>query len=223
MAMNRPVSTLMHGVLDYVGAGMLYAVPRIFGWSDRVTNLMSASAVGTLGLSLFTRYECGLVGAVSMRTHLMVDAINGATLCAAPLLLREKDRSLGVVPMFLTMGLTELAASMLTQETPRSTPAIGRRRMALKEQAPSQYRAQPQARPRSAVPAASVSDVISSGSRNTGADFPSSLNVSESPKRVDDTPIAAPVGVSVNDDINNVVDDFAGGRRVGGDAIKGMH
>lgn len=112
------ISTRTHGVLDYLTAGALFALPRALGWSDRVTGLLTGAAVGTVGYSLLTRYELGVVKVLPMRAHLVLDALSGAALCAAPLLLPDEDDE--VKQALVGLGLFELAASALTRPEPRA-------------------------------------------------------------------------------------------------------
>lgn len=114
--MTKLLSTRTHGVLDYLTAGTLLALPRMLGWSERVTNLLTASALGALGYSLLTRYELGLIKVLPMPVHLILDAISGATLCAAPLVL--EDEAPEVKATLLGVGLFEIAAALTTETSP---------------------------------------------------------------------------------------------------------
>lgn len=53
--MNKPISTLVHGILDYVTAPTLIALPRMMGWGTRVTSLLTGAGAGVLGYSVMTR------------------------------------------------------------------------------------------------------------------------------------------------------------------------
>jgi hypothetical protein len=112
----KPISTSVHGILDYVSVGTLLAAPRLFGWNGAVRQLLSIAALGTLGYSLMTRYELGLIKALPMQSHLALDAASGALLCAAPLFLRQAEGSARAA--LVGMGLFELAAAALTQTEP---------------------------------------------------------------------------------------------------------
>lgn len=111
--MRRPISTRTHGVLDYTAAATLYALPRMLGWSDRVTDLLTKAALGTLAYSLITRYELGAVKVLPMRAHLALDAMSGAAFCAAPWLLPDEDET--VTTTLAGIGLFELSAAFLTE------------------------------------------------------------------------------------------------------------
>jgi hypothetical protein len=109
-------STKTHGVIDYLTAGAMLAVPRAMGWSEKTTQLLTGAALGTIGYSLLTRYELGLVRVLPMKAHLALDALSGAMLCAAPLMLPDEDD--GVKRALVGLGLFELAAALTTEAEP---------------------------------------------------------------------------------------------------------
>ena len=55
------ISVRTHGMLDYLTAGALLALPRALGWSKPATSLLTNTAAATVGYSLLTRYELGVV------------------------------------------------------------------------------------------------------------------------------------------------------------------
>ncbi len=109
-------STRMHGVLDYLTAGTLLTLPRALGWSQGVTRLLTNAGIGTIGYSLLTRYELGLVKMLPMQGHLILDAMSGAMLCGAPLLFPDEDTS--VKGALVALGLFELTAALTTETEP---------------------------------------------------------------------------------------------------------
>ncbi|MDP9373190.1 MAG: hypothetical protein M3Q65_12205 [Chloroflexota bacterium] len=117
--MQRPISTRLHGILDYVSVPTLLALPRVLGWSPTVTGLLTGSALGTLGASLMTKYELGLVKLLPVPGHLALDGMTGGLLAAAPfLLLDENDKKGNVTPILLGLGLFEIGAALLTKTKP---------------------------------------------------------------------------------------------------------
>ena len=107
------ISRKTHGLIDYMAAGMLFALPRAAGWPRRFRDLLTAAALGTLGYSLLTRYELGLVRVLPFRQHLSLDFAQAVTLLAAPLLtfrMRPDIRR-----AFLGLGLFELVVTVLTE------------------------------------------------------------------------------------------------------------
>jgi len=117
------MTTRTHAVLDYMTAPTLMGLPRMMDWGPCVTRLFTASGLGMLGYSLLTRYELGAYKVLPMRTHLTLDLVAGAALCAAPLMIPEEEREPGVTAAMLGFGLFEVAASFLTEPEPRSLMA----------------------------------------------------------------------------------------------------
>ena len=112
----RFVSTKAHGVLDYLSVGTLLAAPRLLGWGPRVTNVLTGAAAGTLLYSLLTRYELGLFKTLPMPAHLALDGMQGALMCAAPVLFKEEDGS--VAAALVGLGVFELGAALTTKTAP---------------------------------------------------------------------------------------------------------
>lgn len=110
------ISTRTHGILDLVTAGTLLTLPRVLGWSERLTNTLTGAALGTLGYSLLTNYEFGLVRVLPMRAHLALDAINGMAFCGAPWLFPEEDDNTRAT--LIGIGLFEIGAAFLTRTEP---------------------------------------------------------------------------------------------------------
>src|SRR3954451_4361969 len=114
----KRISTRTHGVLDFLTAGTLVTLTRALGWSREVTNLLTGAGLGALGYSVLTRYEWGLIKIMPMKAHLALDALSGASLCAAPLLLSDEEPE--VKAALVGLGLFELAAALTTETEPRS-------------------------------------------------------------------------------------------------------
>ena len=118
--MAKPIPTRVHGVLDYVSVGTLLALPRVLGWTPKVTTLLTGSAMLTLGASLLTKYELGLFKVLPMKGHLALDGMTAAMHAAAPfLLLDDKDKKQGnALPILLGFVAFESLAALLTQTQP---------------------------------------------------------------------------------------------------------
>jgi hypothetical protein len=119
------ISTRMHGVLDYLTAGALLALPRALGWPPGVTRMMTGAAVSTIGYSALTSYELGLLKLLPMPAHLALDTLSAALFCAGPLLFPEQES--GVRRALVGIGLFELSVTLLTD--PR--PSWSKRQLAL--------------------------------------------------------------------------------------------
>lgn len=110
------LSTRMHGVLDYVMVAALLALPRMLGWSERVTMLLTVLAVGALVFTLLTRFELGLIKVLPMKVHLALDVLSGAALIGAALILADEPNA--VRAMLAILGLFEILAVMITRTEP---------------------------------------------------------------------------------------------------------
>ncbi len=117
---TRLISTMTHGTIDYLAVPVLLGLPRVLGWSPRMTRFLTVAAAGTLAYSLLTRYELGAKPVLPMTTHLALDGLNGLLTMAAPALLGEERRSVRLA--MRGIGAFELAASMLTETEPRALP-----------------------------------------------------------------------------------------------------
>jgi len=109
----RFLSTKVHGILDYATVPMLLTLPRVLGWSLRVRQLLTGSAVGLLGYSLLTNYELGVKRVLPMSGHLALDAASGALLCAAPVLLGEQEKA--TTAALVGLGAFEIGAALTTK------------------------------------------------------------------------------------------------------------
>ena len=109
----KPISTQAHGVLDYLTAGLLYALPRRMGWKPQTTQMLTVAAAGTVAYSLLTRYEMGFFRVLPMRGHLALDMANGASLAAAPFLFLDEDPP--VAAALVALGLFEIVVPSLTE------------------------------------------------------------------------------------------------------------
>lgn len=119
------IPTNVHGILDYASVGVLLALPRLLGWNAGVTRLLTSSALLTLGYSLLTRYELGVVKVLPMPAHLSLDIASGITLCSAPLLFDTGDRQAAAA--LVGLGLFEIVAPLLSatdQPAPRAIPVV---------------------------------------------------------------------------------------------------
>lgn len=114
----KPISTRVHGVLDYLSVAVLIAAPRFFEIGERVTPLLIFLAAVTLGYSLLTRYEWGALRAIPMPCHLALDLSSGIFLVLLGLLFI--DELAGVRVGLVLFGLFEVAVGMLSQTEPVS-------------------------------------------------------------------------------------------------------
>jgi hypothetical protein len=113
--MQKPISPRVHGILDYMTAGLMFTLPRVMGWGRTATRLMDASAAAATVYSLMTRYELGLVKVLPMKAHLALDAVGGATLLGAAAVMEDEDPDVRCT--IAGIGAWEIAASLMTRTT----------------------------------------------------------------------------------------------------------
>jgi hypothetical protein len=120
--MRKPISTFTHGVIDYVTAGTLFAMPAILGFGERLSRAVRMIALKKLTVAAMTNHELGIVKLIPMKTHLALDAVTGATLCTLPFLLEDEDNEddTKARAALVTMGMMEIAYVPLTETEPRS-------------------------------------------------------------------------------------------------------
>jgi hypothetical protein len=106
----------VHGVIDYVTAGTLVALPRIMGWRGAVRGLMTGAGMATMAYSLLTRYELGLIKLIPFKMHLAMDAMNGVMMAAAPLVMRDEEPE--VIATMIGIGAMELAITAMSDPEP---------------------------------------------------------------------------------------------------------
>ena len=113
----RFIPTRVHGVLDYLTAGVLIAAPSLLSVRQNGMQrwLPIALGVGTIGYSLLTDYELGLFKVIPMPVHLALDAANGALLAASPWLFGFAEET---ASPHLALGLFEIAVTACSQPTP---------------------------------------------------------------------------------------------------------
>ena len=106
----------IHGILDYVVAIALILAPRIFGFDPDGVEGRIPVILGwlTLGYSLLTNYELGLLKVLPFRAHLAMDLIGGVFLAISPWAFGFSDRVWGP---HLVVGLLEIGAALMTRTT----------------------------------------------------------------------------------------------------------
>src|SRR5215217_8087048 len=122
----RFIPTRVHGVLDYLTAGVLIAAPSTLGFRRHSMQrwLPLALGVGTIGYSLLTDYELGLFKVIPMPMHLALDAANGALLAASPWLFGFAEET---AAPHLGLGLFEIAVTASSQTAPPRADGPGAR------------------------------------------------------------------------------------------------
>jgi len=112
----RFIPTRVHGVLDYLTAGVLIAGPSMLRLRQNGMQrwLPVALGIGTISYSLLTDYELGLFKLIPMPMHLALDAANGALLAASPWLFGFAEETSAP---HLGLGLFEILVTASSQST----------------------------------------------------------------------------------------------------------
>jgi len=121
--MAKLFSTKTHGMLDYLTAGQLLALPRMLGLGPGVSGWVQGMGVGTALYSLVTRYELGVIKVLPMPAHLALDVLSGVSFCAAAALL--ENQSTTVRATLAATGAFEIFAGLSTESRPASERATG--------------------------------------------------------------------------------------------------
>ncbi|HEX8266905.1 MAG TPA: hypothetical protein VF596_15995 [Pyrinomonadaceae bacterium] len=115
--MAKPISRQMHAATDYAYAAFIAAAPELIGYKNEETAAGLSRAVGgeVLLASLMTRYELGLVPAMSFKAHLTADVVVGLLTMTAPWLFGFSDNR-QARNTFLGFGAFSVMAGLLTEQ-----------------------------------------------------------------------------------------------------------
>ncbi len=117
------ISTRVHGMIDYAVAGLFGGLAATRVLEPPVRRVLGAAGAYHTSYSVLTDYEAGIRGRIPMPQHLALDALGGAALCGAGLLMRRQ--SPGARALLVAAGLSELAVVALSDATPASRPGQG--------------------------------------------------------------------------------------------------
>lgn len=118
----RFISTRAHGVLDYTSGSLHLIVPWLLGPGTTRSErwLPAGLGAGILSYSALTAYELGVVHAIPMPVHLVLDVLAAALLLAAAWLFGFSRKARLA---YTAIGLFEFAVILSSQTTPtRATP-----------------------------------------------------------------------------------------------------
>ena len=117
----RPISSKLHGVLDYTTGATLTVLPSVLGLGGtRAGRVLRFAGATHAGYSVFTKYELGAVKVLAYRGHLALDAVAAVGLAAAPWLLRTRDEGVRHWLPHVVLGLYELGAVALSDPSGES-------------------------------------------------------------------------------------------------------
>jgi hypothetical protein len=112
---RRPISSRLHGILDYTTAATLVAAPALLGLGGTPAGRILRGAGAThAGYSAVTRYELGAVKLLPYRAHLALDAVAAIGLTASPWLFGTARRGRAHWLPHVVFGIYELGAVALS-------------------------------------------------------------------------------------------------------------
>ena len=122
----RVIPTRVHGMVDYIVGALLIVAPWLFGFADGgaeqwVPIILGA---GVILYSLMTDYELGVMKAIPMSMHLMLDIGGGIFLAVSPWLFGFADE---IWWPHVIVGIGEILAGLMTKTRPEyDRPGTGR-------------------------------------------------------------------------------------------------
>lgn len=113
----RVIPTRIHGVIDYLAAALLIIAPWLLDFADGGAEQWVPIIVGVAIIlySLLTDYELGVMKAIPMPAHLMLDIGGGIFLAASPWLFGFANN---IWWPHLVVGLFSVVAGVMTQTQP---------------------------------------------------------------------------------------------------------
>jgi hypothetical protein len=117
------ISTRLHGMIDYTVALMLGGLAACPAVPVPIRKLLGTAGAFHAGYAIVTDYEGGAKPSISMPQHLALDALGGAALIGAGLLMHRQ--STAARAGLLAAGLAELAVVSVSSSRPRSGPGQG--------------------------------------------------------------------------------------------------
>jgi hypothetical protein len=94
----RFIPTIAHGLADYLVGLIVTAMPIYFAWTGSARIFfLTLGVVVIICYSMLTDYELGLVKILRIRFHLLLDALFGIAMLAAPTLLNLPIDSRAIV------------------------------------------------------------------------------------------------------------------------------
>jgi len=116
--MKRPITSRMHGMLDYPAGILLIAAPWIFGFSDVGGAAVAVPiAIGVLVIlqSLITDYELSVADVLPLPAHLSMDVLAGAFLALSPFIFGFSDEGANAWVPHVVAGIALIASGLMTQ------------------------------------------------------------------------------------------------------------
>ncbi|HWT94003.1 MAG TPA: hypothetical protein VN238_13450 [Solirubrobacteraceae bacterium] len=115
---SRPISSRVHGILDYAVGAKLLVLPSLLGTGGtRSGRLLRAAGAGHIAYAALTKYELGVAKVLPFRAHLAIDAASAGGMLAAPWLLGLRSEGARQWLPPLLVGLNNAVVTALTDPT----------------------------------------------------------------------------------------------------------
>jgi Domain of unknown function (DUF4336) len=116
------IPTWLHGLIDWTVAGLMGGASASRSFSPPVRRTFGAAGAFHASYAAATDYEAGLFPVLTMRQHLVLDALGGAAILAAGLTLRNVTSRERV--LLAAVGLSELAVVAFSDANVGGKPVV---------------------------------------------------------------------------------------------------
>ncbi len=120
MFRRGPIPPFVHGILDYVFAGLLIAAPFVLSFDDTAATALSiALGLCAFILGAFTAWATGIVKSIPVVVHAMLDYVLSIFLVVSPFVLGFNDDDTASA-CFVVLGILGLVLTIATRYLPSS-------------------------------------------------------------------------------------------------------
>lgn len=112
------IPTRIHGIIDYVVAALLIFAPFIFNFASVGGAAVVIPIIFGIVFAVYsalTNYEVGILRAITIPYHMMIDVIMAAGLALSPFLFNFADRPLNVWLPHVLAGMALIIVVLLSQ------------------------------------------------------------------------------------------------------------
>ncbi|HEU0137455.1 MAG TPA: hypothetical protein VFQ50_09195 [Flavobacterium sp.] len=103
--MKKPITPMVHGIMDYAMGATLLALPAMMGADGALTKTYGAVGLGILSQNALTDSPCGIRKSISLKQHKMADTgiLAAVALSTFSKAIRNDKKMLGFHVGLLTM------------------------------------------------------------------------------------------------------------------------
>jgi predicted Kef-type K+ transport protein len=127
MFKHGPLPAVVHGLIEYLAAGLLIAAPFLFSFdSDAATAVSIVVGVLVLIVTACTALPTGIIKSIPVQAHAVVDYVLAAVLIASPFLFGFTDDGTATA-FFIVLGVIHLLLTIATRFVSEERPRRPRR------------------------------------------------------------------------------------------------